>query len=395
MPALAVAARPDGTSALVAASGPDAVDLAAARDAGLLDVDIDPAVLVAPVLNPLMAAGPDTWRALGAAAAALLDAGDTWVARDSLSLRGPVAVADYVDGYGGLHHATNMGRILRPGGEPLLANWRHVPVAYHGRAGTVRAAGTVVRPRGQVVRDGTAVLAETAMLDFELELGYLVGVPSEPGVPVAVDDALAHLFGVVLVDDWSARDVQSWEYQPLGPFLAKSFATTVSPWVTPWTDLEPFLVEGLAGHQDPAPLPYLRGTAPALPDCTLQVLLQSETMREKDMAPALLSEVGFAESMYWSPAQQIAHATVNGASLRVGDLFASGTVSGPDRERQAGSLMERTWGGTEPVELPTGESRRFVADGDRVVLRGWCASPDGRRMDLGEVADVVVPAAGS
>jgi fumarylacetoacetase len=391
-----VAELPDGTTAVVAADGDHVVDLCAASRAGLLHADISPAVLAAPSLNPLLAAGPRQWRALGAAVEALLVSGEALPAaarlrRHGLRMRCPVEVADYVDGYGGLHHAVNMGRILRPDDEPLLPNWRHLPVAYHGRAGTITAGGAGVRrPRGQVLVDGRPRLQASERLDVELEVGYVVGVASDG--PVDVDEASDHVFGVVLVNDWSARDIQAYEYQPLGPYLGKSFATTISPWVTPFDAVRPYLVPGLTAAQDPPPPPYLRSGEAATCDLHLEILLQSATMHAQRLEPVVVSQVRHADAMYWSMPQQLAHATVNGASLRVGDLFASGTVSGTDRRRQGGSFMELTWGGAEPLELPSGERRRFVEDGDRVILRGWCGEGRAGRVVLGDVDDVVLPA---
>lgn len=391
-----VAVLADGTTAVVVADGDHVLDLSAAGRAGLLDVELAPAVLAASSLNPLLAAGPDRWRALGAAVDALRAAGvalpsTVRLHRHRLRLRCPVDVADYVDGYGGLHHAVNMGRILRPDGDPLLPNWRHLPVAYHGRAGTITAGGAGVRrPRSQLLVDGRPRLQATARLDVELEVGYVVGVAAAG--PVDVDHAADHVFGVVLVNDWSARDIQAFEYQPLGPYLGKSFATTISPWVTPFDAVRPHLVPGLAAAQDPDPPPYLRSVRPALPDLYLEILIQSAAMRAGGLEPVVVSRVRHAEAMYWSMPQQLAHATVNGATLRVGDLFASGTVSGPDPRRQGGSFMELTWGGTEPLELPAGEQRRFVEDGDRVILRGWCGGDTDARVRLGDVDDVVLPA---
>jgi fumarylacetoacetase len=304
------------------------------------------------------------------------------VPRESLSLEVPVTIGDYVDGYAGLHHATNLGRILRPDGEPLQPNWRHLPVAYHGRAGTIVVSGTdVVRPYGQVLVDGAPQLRPSAQLDIELELGAIVGVGNRPGEPIPADRAAEHLFGFVLVNDWSARDIQAWEYQPLGPFLGKSFATSVSPWVVTVDALAPFLVRGLAAEQDPDPLPYLVGGDPSVPDLHLTVEVEGFCVGEVDLAP----------SLYWTPAQQLAHCTVNGATVRPGDLIASGTISGPDHTTQAGSLIERTWRGAEPFTLPSGEQRSFLEDGDTVTLDGWAGEGDAR-VGFGAVTGTVLPA---
>ena len=408
-----VAAGPAGAAPrLVVGVGSDAIDLLAARRAGILGLELDPSVLAAPCLNPLLEEGPDTWRALRQRASAL--AADTAAlppgvlhAAAELTMLLPVRVGDYVDGYGGIHHAENMGRLFRPGSEPLAPNWRHMPVAYHGLAATVVVSGTpVVRPRGQLPGASGPELAPTARLDIELEVGMIVGTGNSPGEPIAVDEALDRAFGIVLLNDWSARDVQAFESQPLGPFLGKSFATSISEWVVPLDALRPFLVPGLPAAQDPAPPPYLRSSEPAVPDLRLQVLITTASMRRAGTPAVVVSEVRFAEAMYWSMAQQLAHATVNGAVTRPGDLFGSGTASGPEARRSGGSLLELTWGGRDPLELPGGEVRSFLQDGDTVTLRGWCpAGSEARsdsgtavaeaaqpRIELGEVVGTVVPA---
>ena len=408
---LGIASGPAGLGPrLVVGVGTQALDLVAACQAGVLDVDLDPGVLAASSLNSLLEAGAEAWRAVRDGAAALvcdpaaLPPG-VLVDADGLSMHLPVRVGDYVDGYGGIHHAVNMGRIFRPGTEPLAPNWRHMPVAYHGRAGTVVVSGTpIARPCGLVAGEPDPVLAPTTRLDIELEVGVIVGTGNDPGCPIEAADALDHVFGVVLLDDWSARDVQAYESQPLGPFLGKSFATSISAWVVPLDALRPFLVPGLPSRQDPAPAPYLHAAEPAVPDLRLQVLLSTAAMRRAGTAPAVISEVRFAEAMYWSMAQQLAHATVNGASTRPGDLFGSGTASGPDPRTSGGSLLELTWGGSRPIDLPSGERRTFLEDGDTITLRGWCGgvgdsptvSPDGAgdapTIALGEVTGTVVPA---
>ncbi len=397
---------------LVVRFGDLALDLLAARHGGALDLDIDEDVLAAGSLNPLLEAGPDTWSALRSAATRLADVIDVLpngmvVADSGLTMHLPVRVGDYVDGYGGIHHAENMGRLLRPGTEPLAPNWKHMPVAYHGRASTIVVSGTpVTRPWGPVVRDGAPRLAPTSELDIELEVGAVVGVGNPPGCPIDVEGALDHVFGLVLLNDWSARDIQAFEARPLGPFLGKSFATSISAWVVPLEALRPSLVPGLAARQDPQPAPYLRHERPASPDLELEVLLSTASMRRAGMAPARVSHVRFADAMYWTMAQQLAHATVNGASTRPGDLFGSGTASGPDPRTSGGSFLELSWGGTAPLALPNGEERTFLEDGDTVVLRGL--RPAGSRtggadestaqrgggstIELGDVVGTVVPA---
>jgi fumarylacetoacetase len=269
----------------------------------------------------------------------------------------PFAVADYVDFYSSLEHATNMGRLFRPDTEPLLPNWRWLPVGYHGRAGTVVVSGTPIgRPHGQRKPPGADEpdFGPSARLDIELEIGFVVGTPSTLGEPVPVEEALGHVFGLVLVNDWSARDLQAWEYQPLGPFLGKSFATSISAWVVPLEELEPLRVPLPA--QEPPPLDYLRAE-PWAYDLALEVELNGTVVSRTS-----------AHHLYWSLEQQVAHLTVNGASLSTGDLLASGTISGPEPDSR-GSLIELTWNGTEPLRLSDGSTRTFLEDGDEVVLR--------------------------
>jgi fumarylacetoacetase len=336
-------------------------------------------------LNDFMALGPDHWSAVRSRLTDLLcDPGARTEVEPGLYeleqvvLKLPFEVADYVDFYSSLEHATNLGRLLRPGGEPLLPNWRHLPVGYHGRAGTVVPTGTpVTRPCGQLRhKQQTLVHGPTTRLDIELEVAVVIGVPSELGERVPIEEAPDHVFGVVLVNDWSARDIQAWEYQPLGPFLGKSFATSVAAWVTPLAALEDARVEGPV--QDPVPLDYLRGGRSwglAL-DLSLG-LCPAEGGDEQQ-----ISSTSFA-GMYWQFPQQIAHLTTNGASLRTGDLLASGTVSGPERGSE-GSLMELTWGGAEPIDV-AGHERSFLEDGDEVVLRGSAVVDTGVVITLGEV----------
>jgi fumarylacetoacetase len=291
-------------------------------------------------------------------------------------------VADYVDFYASEHHATNVGRILRPGTEPLTPNWKHLPIGYHGRSGTVVPSGTpVVRPCGQRrAADGAVVFGPSTRLDFEAELGFVVGTPSRLGDPVPLQAFAHHVFGVCLVNDWSARDLQAWEYVPLGPFLGKSFATSVGPWVVPLAALDAARVRPPA--RDPRPLPYLDDTdaEPWGLDVQLEVRLGGHVVSRPPFA-----------GMYWTPAQQLAHLTVNGASLRTGDLFASGTVSGPERD-QRGSLLELSWGGREPLTLSDGSTRTFLEDGDDVVITATAPGPEGSTIGFGEVRGTVAPA---
>jgi fumarylacetoacetase len=301
---------------------------------------------------------------------------------DAVTMHLPIEVADYVDFYGSRHHAENVGRMFRPDAEPLTPNWRHLPIGYHGRAGTVQVSGTpVLRPHGQLgpPADGPLPFGPSRRLDLEAEVGFVVGVPTEPGTRVPVGAFGEHVFGVCLVNDWSARDLQAWEYVPLGPFLGKSFLTSVSPWVVPLAALE-------QARMAPPPraarlLPYLEDAGhPWGLDITLEVRLNGEVVSRPPFA-----------SQYWTAAQQLAHLTVNGASLRTGDLFASGTVSGPGRDER-GSLIELSWNGTEPLTLGDGSTRSFLEDGDVVTISASAPGPGGSRIDFGEVTGTVFPA---
>ena len=326
-------------------------------------------------LNGLMAQGPAAWRETRQRARERIEAGAELIPLAGVELHLPFEVADYVDFYSSLDHATNLGRMFRPDAEPLLPNWRRLPVGYHGRAGTVVVSGTpVARPSGQSKAPDVAEpsFGPTRRLDIELELGFVIGLPSALGNPVPTSRALQHIFGVVLVNDWSARDIQAWEYVPLGPFLGKSFATSISAWVTPWDAIAPYRVPAPA--QEPEPLEYLR-VDPWVLDLDLEIELCGEVVSRTS-----------ARHLYWNIEQQVAHATVNGASLRTGDLLASGTISGPDRGSY-GSLIELTWNGAAPLQLRDGTTRTFLEDGDQVVLRG--RTPDGR-VELGEVRGSVV-----
>ncbi len=350
--------RTRGGPARVGARLRDGVlDLAALAADGTLDED--PALFATPALNPFMAAGPAAWARVRAALQALAggpDAEPSLVPLAEAELSLPFAVADYVDFFSSEHHARRVGEILRPGTPPVGDNWRHLPVGYHGRAGTVVVSGTPVRrPHGQRPGPEGPTFGPSERLDVELELGWVIGVPSTRGEPVAIADALDHVFGVVLLNDWSARDVQAWEYRPLGPFLAKAFATSIAAWVTPLAAIAGRRVAAPA--QQPAPLPYLREEPWAF-DLPLELALDGETIARTN-----------ARHLYWSPAQQIAHLTSGGASLRTGDLLGSGTISGPgDGERAC--LLELTRNGDEPLTLADGSRRAFLHDGDEVVLRG-------------------------
>jgi fumarylacetoacetase len=294
---------------------------------------------------------------------------------ESVVMRLPFTVADYVDFYASEHHATNLGRMFRPDQESLTPNWKHLPIGYHGRAGTVVVSGEpVYRPRGQVRRaDGSIVVEPSARLDIEAEIGFVVGTPTARGQAVPREAFAEHVFGICLVNDWSARDIQAWEYVPLGPFLGKSFHTSISPWIVPLAALDRARVAPPV--RDPRPAEYLddSGDAPWGLDVHLEVALNGH----------VISRPPFA-SMYWTGAQMLAHMTINGASLRTGDLFASGTVSGPLPE-QRGSLIELTWAGSEPLTLPDGGVRTFLENGDEVAITATAPGPDGTVVGLGEV----------
>ncbi len=361
------------------------------------------AACAAPALNELMALGPGAARALRHWLSRRLRAGAgqtealaaALVAQSQAELALPARIGDYTDFYTSIHHATAVGRLFRPE-QPLLPNYRWVPIAYHGRASSIGVSGQQVRrPHGQLMPRGAErpQLRASERLDYELELGVLIGAGNALGEPIPIERAEAHVFGLCLLNDWSARDVQAWEYQPLGPFLAKNFATTISPWVVTLEALAPFRVPWRRSEEDPAPLAYL--DSPALRelgaiDITLEVALESAAMRAHAVAPVRMAQAGFRDS-YWSIAQMVAHHTVNGCNLQPGDLLGTGTQSGP-RPEQAGSLLELTAGGTRAVSLPGGEQRLFLADGDRVILSAWCERPGFARIGFGQAAGTVVAA---
>jgi fumarylacetoacetase len=388
-----VATHGDRPAHVVTRIGDYVVSLGALASGGFLDgvaeVPDPAAVFAVGWLNPFMALGPQAWAAVRARLTELFTAASNEsgvkpylvpAAHPEIVLHMPFAVADYVDFYSSEEHATNLGKIFRPDGEALMPNWKHLPIGYHGRAGTVVPSGTpVIRPSGQrkAPSEEEPRFGPSVRLDIEAEVGFVVGVPSELGTPVTVDSFPDHVFGAVLVNDWSARDIQAWEYQPLGPFLGKSFATSISPWVVPLAALADARVA--PPTQDPVPLPYLLGETWGY-DLTMQVRLNG----------AVVSQPPFA-GLYWTPGQQLAHMTANGASLRTGDLYASGTVSGP-RPDQRGSFIELTWNGTEPLALPDGTSRGFLVDGDTVSIAASAPGRDGTRIGFGEVVGTIHPA---
>ena len=306
----------------------------------------------------------------------------------------PAEIGDYTDFYASIYHATNVGKIFRPD-NPLFPNYKHVPIGYHGRASSIVISGTGVnRPKGQTLESGstTPTFAPTQMLDYEAEVGFYVGRGTELGETISLNEAEEHLFGICLVNDWSARDIQSWEYQPLWPFLAKNFATTVSPWVVTWEALEPYRAPAFFRRpNDPQPLPYLASDKDRNEgglDLNIEVYIRSMLMREGRLRPFRLSAASLAD-MYWTPAQMLTHHASNGCNLRPGDLFASGTVSGPDPGSQ-GCLLELTRRGADPIALPTGEERRFLHDGDEIIMRAYFQREGAARIGLGECAGLIV-----
>jgi fumarylacetoacetase len=371
-----------------AAIGDFVLDLAAVAETGLLagaGWRARREWFAAGSLNAFMAAGPLAWRQVRARLARLLsDPGHRGGLEPHLlpqrpaELRLPFEVADYVDFYSSRDHAATVGRIFRPDSPALPPNWLHLPIGYHGRAGTVLVSGTPVqRPHGQCLPAGAAapVFGPTQRLDFEAEVGFVVGVPSSPGTPVSVTAFRDHVFGFVLVNDWSARDIQAFESRPLGPFLGKSFATSVSPWVVPVAALEAARVA--PPTQDPPPLPYLACPEPWGLDLSLEVEINGQVISRPP-----------GRVMYWTAPQQLAHATINGAGLRTGDLFASGTVSGPG-EAERGCLLELTWDGSRPLRLPDGTTRSYLADGDVVRITATAPGSGGGRIGFGAVEGAV------
>jgi fumarylacetoacetase len=382
------------------AIGDRILDLTALEHAGLLDLPGLPrrVVFQSGRLNDFLALGRTTWSAVRSRVSQLLSADEptlrddadllvrTLVAQSDVEMLLPAEIGDYTDFYSSREHATNVGTMLRGADQALMPNWLHLPVAYHGRSSSIILSGTDVRrPCGQYrPPDAPAPLfGPTRSLDFELEVGAIVGPGNALGQPIPIAKAEEHIFGLVLVNDWSARDIQAWEYQPLGPFLAKNFATSMSPWVVPLEALEPFRCPG--PPQSPEPLPYLRLGDNTTFDIQLEVYLQTERLPSRQR----ISTSNF-KYLYWRLAQQVAHHTVNGCNLRPGDLLASGTISGPTPDSY-GSMLELTWRGTRPLTLPSGEQRAFLQDGDRVTMTAWCERP-GCRIGFGEAAATILPA---
>ncbi len=387
------------------AIGDQVLDLAAASRTALFSGLAAQALMAGaqPKLNSLMALGPAAWSALrlalsralreGADAQPLLQA--CLVPQSEVEYTVPAQIGDYTDFYTSVYHATNIGRQFRPD-NPLLPNYKWVPIGYHGRSSSINISGQAfTRPKGQLKAADAAqpLLAPCKKLDIELELGVFIGPGNAQGEPIAMTEAEDHVFGLCLFNDWSARDIQGWEYQPLGPFLSKNFASTLSPWIVTLEALAPYRVPFTRPEGDPQPLPYLDSPANRQAgslDIQLQVGLQTPQMREANQADATICRTSYRHA-YWTLAQMVTHHTVNGCNLQPGDLLGSGTLSGPALD-QAGALIELTEGGMRPIELPDGESRTFLEDGDSVVIRGWCEKPGAARIGFGECWGTVLPA---
>ena len=396
----------EGQQHLCVAIGVHLLDLHVCATSNLLPPSLVE-VCQAPTLNPLMSLGHRSWTLLRETVTNLLHAdeepGRRQTAEAALhSIAGAtlvkaIHIPNYTDFYASIDHATRVGQLFRPD-QPLLPNYKHIPIGYHGRASSIIPSGIpIFRPTGQTrpaQPDSQPNFHLTNALDYELELALYIGQPSLLGTPVPISQADHHLFGVSLLSDWSARDIQSWEYQPLGPFLAKNFATTISTWATPMAALEPFHAPAAPRPaSDPKPLPYLHSVTDQQQgslNVKLEVLLSTETMRKNKLDAFPLSESN-AKDLYWTPAQLITHHTSNGCNLQIGDLLATGTISGP-AESSAGCLLELTRNGAQPILLPTGESRTFLADGDEIILRGSCEAPGHPRIGLGECRATILPA---
>lgn len=386
------------------AIGDEVVDLAALAAAGVLHADAAAALHAGagPALNDLMAQGPAAWSALRLALSRALRSGSPLegplrrclVPQDDVEYTLPARIGDYTDFYTSIHHARNVGRLFRPE-QPLLPNYQWVPIGYHGRASSIMVSGQAFpRPRGQTMAAGAGrpATGPSLRVDYELEVGLFVGPGNAPYHPIPLDEADDHMFGLCLLNDWSARDVQAWEYQPLGPFLSKNFATTISPWIVTMEALAPYRTAWTRPADEPQPLPYLESAAlrrEGAFDIQLEIWLQSERMRHTGQPAERLSHTRFLHA-YWSLSQMLAHHTVNGCALRPGDLLGSGTVSGPAPE-EAGSLLELSEGGRHPISLQNGEQRHFLQDGDTVTLRAYCERHGAARIGFGAASGTLLP----
>ena len=398
---------PRGSPRIGVAIGNLVLDLSILEELGYLDVVTEgavaagarrPRIFDSDSLNVFMALGRPVWKRTRDIIQHLL-AVETATLRDDAELRDrvfynqsevtmllPARIGDYTDFYSSYHHAHNLGTMLRGPENALMPNWKWLPVAYHGRASSIVISGTdVKRPRGQTKtsEDSAPVFGPSRSLDFELETAFFIGPGNELGTPVPIGRAEDHIFGLVLMNDWSARDIQAWEYQPLGPFLAKNFCTSISPWVVSLEALEPF--RRSLGRQDPPPLSYLGRANDSTFDIHLEAHLRTDAMREA----YVITRTNF-QSLYWSLAQQVAHHTIGGCNLQTGDLLASGTISGPT-EKSRGCMLELTWRGADPLKLPSDETRKWLEDGDTLTITGWCEG-DNYRVGFGEVTGRVIAA---
>lgn len=387
------------------AIGDQIVDLRALAETTLFDGDVRKALNACslPTLNDFMAMGADVWSALRLALSRALREGSSFqsaieaclVPQSEVEYDLPCVIGDYTDFYTSIYHATSVGKLFRPD-NPLLPNYKWLPIGYHGRSSSIDVSGqTFHRPVGQTKAPDAAEpsFGPCKRLDYELELGIYIGEGNELGDAIKINEADNHVFGYCLFNDWSARDLQAWEYQPLGPFLAKNFASTVSPWIVTNEALEPFRVAWSRDEQDPQPMEYLdsdKNRDFGAIDIQLEVLIETEQMRSEQQAPYTLSKSSFKHS-YWTVAQMVTHHTVNGCNLKAGDFLGSGTQSGPKPE-EAGSLLELSNGGKQAIDLPNGEQRTFLQDGDNVIMRGFCQKEGGVRIGFGEVTSLILPA---
>ncbi len=387
------------------AIGDQVLDLEMAHNSGLLSSDAQTAVAQAarPELNGLMALGPQYWSALRLSLSRLLREGSPHVdhlrpmlmAQSDVEFNVPARIGDYTDFYASVYHASNIGKLFRPD-SPLTPNFKWMPIAYHGRASSIAVSGqSFPRPRGQIMPPGATspIFSECKRLDFELELGVWMGPGNQPGDPIKLADADEHLFGMCLLNDWSARDIQSWEYVPLGPFLAKNFATTISPWIITLEALAPYRVAWLRPDNDPKPMAYLDDPSnrdEGAIDITIESWLESEAMRQAAQGASRMSHSSFRHS-YWNIGQMLAHHTIGGCNMNPGDLFGTGTQSGPTAT-EAAAMIELTQGGINPITLNNGETRSFLQDGDAVILKAWCEKPGFARIGFGESRGLVLPA---
>jgi fumarylacetoacetase len=384
----------DGNHQVVSAIGNQVVLLGRLNDLGYFDeLEINPALFYNMYINDFMAMGKDFTRQVRDRLSDILlegseaekDAADFLKPQSEVEMRLPVQVGDYTDFYSSKEHATNVGSMFRDPDNALLPNWRHLPVGYHGRASSIVVSGTEIhRPKGQTKpnEDEPPVFGPCKLLDFELEMAFVVGRPTQLGDSISTNEAEDYIFGMTLFNDWSARDIQKWEYVPLGPFLAKSFASTISPWIVTLDAFEPFRVEG--PEQEPEVLPYLQYEGKKNYDLNLEVELTPENGEPNSICKSNY------KYMYWAMVQQLAHHTVNGCNVNVGDMCASGTISGKD-ESSYGSMLELSWKGTKPIELSNGEERKFIADGDTITLKGF-GQADGYRIGFGECSGKILPA---